>query len=280
MRQNIQTDQNSTKAHWSPDQYQPRREYVYKFTSSGELRIYISFPFDWTPRDRRPCIVFFFGGGWEVGSVQHFSRHATYLASRGMVAACADYRIKSRHGSTPIESIEDAKSAVRWFRSHAVELGIDPDSIITSGGSAGGHLAACTALIEGLDAPGDELSVSARPNAMVLYNPVMRFSANFAASFSLSEETADRISPLLYVSEQTPPSIQFFGTEDKMLVDGERFVEACKATGVRAELQTAEGMGHAFFNRDPWFKRTLHATDIFLTSLGYVIGEPTVRVDA
>lgn len=60
----------------------------------------------------------------------------------------ADYRLKSRHGTTPLECIEDATSATRYVRAHAKELGVDPDRIVASGGSAGGHIAAC-AVIEG-----------------------------------------------------------------------------------------------------------------------------------
>ena len=61
--------------------------------------------------------------------LHQFSRHAAYLAGRGMVAATADYRVKSRHEATPADGVEDAKSAVRWVRAHAGGLGIDADRI-------------------------------------------------------------------------------------------------------------------------------------------------------
>ena len=66
----------------------------------------------------------------------------------------------------------DAKSALRYVRAHATELGIDPQRIAAAGGSAGGHLAAFTALVDGLDDPQDDLAVSCKPNALVLFNPV------------------------------------------------------------------------------------------------------------
>ncbi|MHC4510328.1 MAG: alpha/beta hydrolase, partial [Planctomycetota bacterium] len=69
--------------------YRPLKEYIYKTTPQGELEIYVHYPFDWTPDDRRPGIVFFFGGGWKSGTTEQFTRQATYLASRGMVAARA-----------------------------------------------------------------------------------------------------------------------------------------------------------------------------------------------
>ena len=75
------------------------------------------------------AIVFFFGGGWVGGTPKQFFPHCTYLASRGMVAISAEYRVKDRHGVTPLECVLDGKSAVRWVRAHASELGIDPTLI-------------------------------------------------------------------------------------------------------------------------------------------------------
>jgi len=90
-----------------------------------------------------------------------------------MVTARADYRVKSRHGVTPKECVDDARSAVRWFRENAGKLGVDPNRIVASGGSAGGHIAACTTLM-----PEEELKdekVSCKANALILFNPVLRF---------------------------------------------------------------------------------------------------------
>lgn len=101
-------------------------EEVYKKTPQAELKIQI-----WSPKEpgaKRPAVVFFFGGGWTSGSVTQFSKQAAYLAGRGMVAACADYRVKSRHGVTPDACVEDAKSAVRWLRASAERLGTEPRS--------------------------------------------------------------------------------------------------------------------------------------------------------
>jgi len=81
-----------------------------------------------------------------------------------MIAITADYRVKSRHGVQVVECVKDAKAAIAWVRENAQRLGIDPDKIAASGGSAGGHLAACTGTISGFGS--DE-----RPNAMILFNP-------------------------------------------------------------------------------------------------------------
>src|SRR4051812_15353431 len=121
---------------------------LYRKAPEGELFLHLYFPADWKRDDARPVIVFFFGGGWKTGSYQQFVPQSEYFASRGLVAASADYRIKSKHGTGPAEAVEDAKAAVSWLRAHAHELGIDANKIIASGGSAGGHLAVATALLE------------------------------------------------------------------------------------------------------------------------------------
>src|SRR5205823_3485066 len=128
--------------------------------------LHVHYPPDWKKEDKRPVIVFFFGGGWTQGKVEQFEPQAAYLAGRGLVAARADYRVNSRHGVTPDACVEDAKSAVRWLRLNAAMLGIDPERVVAAGGSAGGHIAACTTC-PGLDAEDEDAKVSSRPNALV-----------------------------------------------------------------------------------------------------------------
>ena len=123
----------------------PTKSFTYKKTKQANLAIYVHYPPGWKEADKRPAIVFFFGGGFQFGSVKQFEPQAAYFASRGMVAARADYRVKSRHGVEPDACVEDAKSAVRWLRQNAAKLGIDPNRIVASGSSSGGYLAACSA---------------------------------------------------------------------------------------------------------------------------------------
>ncbi|HET6429255.1 MAG TPA: alpha/beta hydrolase [Phycisphaerae bacterium] len=267
---------SSTPAHWSPNQYRPVQEYTYKFTPNGELRIHVFFPFDWKPIDSRPGIVFFFGGGWNSGSPVQFFRHAMYLTGRGMVAACADYRVKSRHETTPLDAVEDAKAAVRWLRAHAAGLGLDAQRIAAGGGSSGGHLAACTAMVPGLDAEGDDLSVSPAANLLVLFNPALDLRAAGPERFGLSADDARLISPIEHLSAQAPATIMCHGSQDRMCATAREYKEKADAVGAHVELDFYEGLGHGFFNRDPWFAQTLRRADEFLTAHGYLTGPPTV----
>ena len=261
------------------DSVRSAKEYVYKTIGERRLKMHVDFPPGWKKTDTRPVIVFFFGGGWKGGSVKAFSRQAEYFASRGLVCARADYRIKSKDGVTPDKCVEDARSAVRWVRANAAKLGIDPQKLITAGGSAGGHLAACAIIPESVEAADDDLSISTIPQAMVLFNPVLSFMHEpLQNRVNGDKEIAAKISPLLYVKTDTPPSIVMFGTNDRLKAFGDLWWAKAKEMGFRADKFTAEGEKHAFFNRSPWMERTTIAADEFLASLGYLEGKPTMEV--
>jgi acetyl esterase/lipase len=254
--------------------------HVYKTTPQGELKLHFALPVDWKASDKRPAIVFFFGGGWTSGSYLQFVAQSDYFASRGMVAASADYRIKSIHGTTPDKCVEDAKSAVRYLRQHAAELGIDPSKVVAAGGSAGGHIAACTALIEAFDAETDDKSISAKPNAMVLFNPALNIDelAIERKAGAEDQKQAEAITPNRFIKAGVPPAIMFFGTNDALKAGADGYLAKAKPLGLRAELWTAEGEAHGFFNRGPWSLITTKKADEFLASLGYLNGPPTVKL--
>jgi acetyl esterase/lipase len=251
------------------------QRYVFKKTPQGELAIHLHFPADWGEKDQRPALVFFFGGGWNQGSVEQFAKQAEYLAGRGLVTARADYRVRGRHGTEPDKCVEDCKSAVRWLRQNAGRLGIDPHRIAAGGGSAGGHTAAATFTVKGLEAEGEDHAVSSKPNLLVLFNPVLNTA--LATGRITSPEVAKQISPNDHLTKDVPPAIIFFGTADRLLVGGEEYLRKAQELGLMAELYTAEGLGHGFFNRSPWMERTLYQVDEFLGRHGYTQGQPTIK---
>lgn len=249
---------------------------VYKKIGGVELKLHVSFPKGWKASDKRPGIVFFFGGGWTGGTPGQFESQAVYLASRGMVAARADYRVKSRHGVTPVQCVEDARSAMRYVRANAGKLGIDPQRLCASGGSAGGHLAICTYVAEGVDAAADAREVSPKPNLLVLYNPVLDMIA--LASRVGDAKQAARISPNQRLTKDVPPAILYYGATDRFLEQAKAYLAKAGELGLKAEVHVAPGVGHAFFNRSPWQARTTYLTDRFLAKHGYLKGEPTVEL--
>ena len=256
--------------------FKPDKQIVYKSFDKDPLELNIFLPDGWKASDRRPGIVFFFGGGWVGGTPTQFYPHSRYLASRGMVAISAQYRTRNSHGTSPVECVADGKSAVRWMREHAGELGIDPDRIAAGGGSAGGHVAATTGVIDGLDEEGENLSVSSKPNALVLYNP--------ATDVSAIQRLGDRaleVSPLQHVSKGDPPAVVFHSRDDQTVPyeSAVNFCEAMDSVGNRCELVSFDGRPHGFFNYTRSrvaYKTTVWHMDRFLASLGYLEGEPTV----
>ena len=261
------------------------KEFAYKRTPQGELKLQVHYPPGWKATDQRPAIVFFFGGGWRNGTTAQFLNQATYLATRGMVAVRADYRVESRQHTTPESAVEDAKSAVRWVRARASELGVDPLRIVASGGSAGGHLAACTGMTEAFEAKDEDMKVSSRPNALVLFNPALDLAAlDVAAKWPEGKgdgkAIVPQIDPARFIKPGVVPTIVFFGTADRMLDHARSFADKSKAAGNRCEVFTAAEQPHGFFNRPPWQDVTLRQADLFLASLGYLKGEPAVKLAA
>ena len=223
------------------------KEVVYKQTPQGELRIYFAMPAKWSPNDKRPALIFFYGGGWGGGNVFSYDEPSEYLARCGVVAGMADYRVRTRHGVTPDKCVEDARSAVRWVRANCAKLGVAPERVIVGGGSAGGHIAACTAIVDAPDSDTDDLSISCIPNGLFLCYPVASLVDDRRAdTFKqvLGEELALKLSPARHVTEAWPPTVLFFGTADRLLPGGVLLHNKAKEVGVAAELYLAEGQGH------------------------------------
>ncbi len=150
--------------------------HVYKTRGLSRLKLTVYQPPHIEIDKKLPAIILFHGGGLRERYYWYFEPQSEYLVERGMVAVIATYRVK-RHGRTAFESIADAKSAIRWIREHADELGIDEHRVAAGGGSAGGYLAACAALVKDYDERKEDLSISSIPNALVLFNPRLDLSA-------------------------------------------------------------------------------------------------------
>lgn len=279
---------------WSPDEIgqegfglKPDQTLVYKTVDkigqATDLTLRVFLPEGHKPSDRRPAIVFFHGGGWHSGTPDQFYPQCRYLAMRGMVAISAEYRTIKAYGTSPKECVADGKSAMRWVRQHSADLGVEPQRIAAGGGSAGGHIAAATALTKGFEEAGEATEVSCLPDALVLYNPVFDNGPNGFAH-ALVNDYWKEISPIDHVDEHAPPTIVILGTEDEYIpvATGKRFELQMKESGVRCDLHLYEGKPHGFFNI--WVNRndlvlTLIEVDRFLVSLGYLKGEPILKLD-
>jgi acetyl esterase/lipase len=223
------------------------------------------------------AIVFFFGGGWVSGDPDQFQFQAEYLASRGMVAFCPDYRTKSRHSTTPFESVKDAKSAIRYLKIHGEELGIDVNKIVASGGSAGGHLAACTAVIENVNETTDDLTFTSVPMALVLFNPVVDTGKKGYGQEKLAGREFE-LSPVHHITPNVPVTLIMHGNADTTVPyeNVHRFSYLMKQQGNKCTLVGYKKQVHGFFNysKSPkYFKKTLKETESFLEEQNLLRGE-------
>ena len=260
--------------------YKPDKTVEYSKPAEGKpLKLDFFLPSDNSELDKKPCIIFFFGGGWSGGSTEQFYGFGKYFASRGLVAISAQYRTKASHKAIPRNCVEDGKEAIRYVRSHAEEFGIDPDKIIVGGGSAGGHVAAACAMCPKIDAKPDS-SVSCKPNALMLLNPVYDNGPGGYGHERVTEYWKD-ISPFHNIVEGLPPTITFFGDNDKHVP-----IEAINAfqkkmldAGNQCETHIYKGSGHGFFHIQKGgrkiFEDVLVKADAFLVKNHYLSGNDT-----
>ena len=253
----------------APEQADGSTSHIYKTVGTYELKLFVDSPKGHKAEAKVPAIVFFHGGGFRSGSVTQFEKQAGYLAERGVVAVRVRYRLTKDPGVEVTDCVEDAISAMRWVRANAGKIGIDPDRIAASGGSAGGYLSAATLLVDHINAKTDPEGVSAKPNAMVLFNPGF---GNRAQDGNDPRDPDGRGNLLNYVKPGAPPTIIFHGKEDTTVpyATVEAFTEVMNKAGNRCELIGYEGEGHSFFNRDKYYALTLSETDQFLTGLGWL----------
>jgi acetyl esterase/lipase len=243
----------------------------YRKIGESALKLEVFRPADWKASDQRAAIVFFFGGGWVGGSTSQFHPQAAHLAKRGMVAFCAEYRVQSRDKTSPFEAVADAKAAVRWLWRNAEAQGIDPKKIVASGGSAGGHLAACCGVTPGLDEirEGEPEFI---PAAMVLFNPVIDTSKAGFGHNKLKDRYKE-ISPVEHVHDKTAPTLIMVGSADTTTpITGDQvFAARMNALSRNCRLEIYEGQKHGFFNArgdNSHYWKTLKASEEFLVELG------------
>ena len=255
---------------------------AFKTVDGTTLHLHIFRPDTHTEENAHPAIVFFFCGGWRGFDYTRLFPRSAYLASRGMVCLSAEVRVAPVHGTPAEACVIDAKSAIRYVRTNAEVLGIDPNRIAAGGGSAAGCVTACRGVVTGFEEAGEDLSISSRPDAMVLFNPRLDTVNDRGVELFGSLKKAQPLSPVHRVKSGNPPSLIMHGTADKRLdVDHmRRFEKAMQDAGNRCDLRLYEGAGHGFFNfsdgNNPWFIETLQDTDQFFVSLGYLEGTERV----
>lgn len=251
----------------------PDKVVVYKKVADRELELRLFLPEGWAATDKRPCFHLIHGGGWGGMDPSRMYPFAADFAKRhGMVGISVQYRLYKPGTATVFDCVKDARSSVRYLRSHSAELGIDPGKILVSGGSAGGHLAAATALFDGVNEETDDLKVSCRPDAMVLLFPVIDTSAAGYGQAKIGDRWQE-LSPVHHVRAGLPPTLTFHGTGDTVtpFSGAKAFHEAMLAAENESVLDVNEGGkdGYLMFE-EALYEDTLAKTAAFLTRLGFL----------
>jgi acetyl esterase/lipase len=259
---------------------------LYKSIDNIDLNLYIYRPENFDSSKIYNCIVFFHGGAWNNQYINQFERQSIYFASRGMIAFIAEYRVTSLHNSTPFQSVEDAKSAIRYIRSNAKSLSLDPEKIAVSGGSAGAHLAAASANISNYDNVNENLKISSKPNLLILFNPILDTTPGAWGYGSFMRRVGNKItdnpyeiSPIHHISKKTPPTIILSGTNDNLVpvIKINQYKEIMISNNVRCDVIFYKDAEHSFFNKGEDFVDTVYQLDLFLKSNGYLSGDPTIK---
>jgi acetyl esterase len=265
----------ATLAKEQPRVLEGATSHVFKRAGERELRLHVFAP-DRPSNENSPAIVIFYGGGWKWGNVADGVPLAKHLAAAGMVAILSDYRVYCRGMASITDEIEDAKSALRWVRTHALELRVDPNRIAASGGSSGGHLALATAVLEGFDDPGEDLTIRSQPNLLVLYYPCVDPTSPEEREFGgpAIGSHGEEVSPAHHISTGQPPMLVLQGTQDSLYVNVRNYCDKVRAAGNRCDFVEYPGAPHGFAGPAPrerdWFAESLSAVDRFLAERGYL----------
>lgn len=263
----------------------------YKKVAGRELHVDVFQPPGDRPAAGRPAIAFFHGGGWVFGSPAEFHGACRRYAALGFATFSFQYRLSiNADGTYPhpditlVESAKDARSAIRWLRAHARELGVDPDRIVVAGQSAGGQLAWATALFGTLNEADDDLAISPRPDALLLYS----------SNYNTMEVWADLImgprrteiwsvSPYHNLQPGLPPALAFHGTRDSQVpyFSVQLFAARTRELGNAFDLVTLEGRDHYLGEGNAHYARyfdegILERTDAFLRQHGFMPATATV----
>ena len=229
------------------------KEQVYKTIDTIELKVDIFYQESSLLNDNNSAIAFFHGGGWVCGERSDFYETCKRYASKGMIAFTFQYRFADQKTITPIACVSDAKSAIRWIRENADKYKINIDKIVASGQSAGGHLAISTLMIEDYDEINEDIQISSKPNAIIVWSvPTVLAEDDWMSEILLDrKDEISNIDPIKNIKPDLPPILAFHGTDDEIVPYWtiEKFIYEMKKQDNIVELVRIENKGH-FFDED------------------------------
>jgi acetyl esterase/lipase len=214
-----------------------------------------------------PTVVLIHGGGWVGGTKEGDVMNVLPYLQMGFAVVNVEYRL-ARIALAPA-AVEDCRLALRWVFRNAKTYNFDTGRIVVTGGSAGGHLALMTGMLDstaGFDYPKEwdqtnpPMQVAAIVNWFgitdvkeILSGPdKQNYAASWIGSQPDPEKLAERVSPLTYVRPGLPPILTIHGDNDQLVPYSHavRLDKALEKAGVQHKLITIPGGHHGGFTRD------------------------------
>lgn len=214
-----------------------------------------------------PTVVYIHGGGWIAGTKEAGVMSILPYLEMGFAAVNVEYRL-AKTALDPA-AVEDCRLALRWVFKNAKTYGFDTTKVIVTGGSAGGHLALMTGMLDasaGFDWPKEWDEVSTNPKVAVIVNwfgitdvkdlllgaVTPNYTASWIGSQPNREALAQHVSPLTYVRKGLPPIFTVHGDQDQLVPYNHavRLHEALTKAGVVNQLVTIPGGKHGGFSRE------------------------------
>ncbi len=230
-----------------------------EYGAGGERKLHLDL---YLPKDRKkatPAVIFIHGGAWKSGKRGDMKFYCVKFAEKGYITATATYRLTDE---APFPAaVHDVKCAVRWLRVNAVKYKVDPERIVVSGNSAGGHLSMMIGYSDdpSLEGSGGNNRVNSRVCAVVNFYGPTDLTTDFAKkqgivedfmggkTFDESPDVYKLASPLFHLTKDDPPTLILHGTIDSTvpIIQADKLAEKLKKLGIDYIYERYDGWPHA-----------------------------------
>jgi len=229
-----------------------------EYGTGGERKLQLDM---YLPKGRKkatPAIIFIHGGAWKSGKRSDMKFYCVKFAEKGYVTATVTYRLTGQ-ASFPA-AVHDVKCAIRWLRANAAKYHVDPERIVVSGNSAGGHLSMMIGYSDNqsLEGSGGNNDVSSRVCAVVNFYGPTDLTTDFAKkqgvvkefiggkTFDEAPDAYKLASPIFHLTEDDPPTLIFHGTIDNTvpIAQADKLADKLKELRIDYVYEKYDGWPH------------------------------------